>query len=108
VIRKFTYRPGVFIHNNYKYYSYNGHFFRFQRGVGYVLVDVPFGFVFNTLPVNNERVYVNGYMYFRVGNLFFEYADFGYRIVHYPERYYAYDNSFRNEGFYFEDDVYYY
>jgi hypothetical protein len=107
VIRKFVYRPNIFVHNNSRYYCYDGHFFRYFRGVGYVLVDVPFGIVFDAVPHGYERVYINGYLYLRVGNLFFEYTDFGFRLVHYPERYYAYDDGYRNEGYYFEDDLYY-
>ncbi|NCB06733.1 MAG: hypothetical protein EOM73_01055 [Bacteroidia bacterium] len=107
VIRGFGYKPLIFIHNNHKYYCHNGHFFRFRRGVGYVLVDVPFGIVFERLPYGPERVYVNGYLYFRVGNLFFELSDYGYLLVHYPERYFAYNHDFRNEGYYFDDGFYY-
>ncbi len=107
VIRKFVYRPNVFIHNHYQYYCYDGHFFRYLRGVGYVLVDIPFGIVFNELPYEYERVYINGYLYFRVGNLFFEMTDFGFQLVHYPERYYSFDNGYINEGYYFGDDLNY-
>ncbi len=104
VIRRFIHRPMVFYHNNHNYYSYDGHFFRFQRGVGYVLVDLPFGVVFDYLPHDYERVFINGYLYFRVGNLFFETTDFGFRLVHYPERYFAYQDDFHNDGYYFDDD----
>jgi hypothetical protein len=103
VIRSFGYKPVIFIHNNHKYYCHNGHFFRFRRGIGYVLVDIPFGIVFERIPYGAERVYINGYMYFRTGNLFFEYSNYGYRLVHYPERYFAYNNDFRNGGYYFDD-----
>ena len=106
VIRKFTIRPGIFVHNHNRYYSYNGHFFRYRRGIGYILVDIPFGIVFEQLPYGYERVYINGYLYFRMGNLFFEYSQYGYRLVHYPERYFAYNYDFRNDGYYFDDDYY--
>ncbi len=89
VLRKFVYPPVVFIHNHNRYYCYDGHFFRYHRRIGYVLVDIPFGFSFDYLPMEYERVYINGYMYFRIGNLFFEYSDFGYRLIHYPERYFS-------------------
>jgi hypothetical protein len=86
-----------------KYYCYDGFFFRYRSGVGYVLVDIPFGMDFEYLPDEYERVYVNGYLYFRVGNLFFEGTGYGFRLVHYPERYYAYNEGFCNEGFRFND-----
>lgn len=106
VIRHFDYRPQVFVHNHHNYYSYNGHFFRYNRGVGYVLVDVPFGFSFEYLPHDYDRVNINGYAYYRVGNLFFEWANYGFRLVHYPERYYASNDNYCNNGYQFNDDYY--
>lgn len=103
VIRKFTFAPYIFIHNHNRYYCYNGHFFRYRKGVGYVLVDMPFGFTFDYLPTGYERVYINGYMYLRVGNLFFEASNLGFRLVHYPERYFAYDDGYVNDGYPFDD-----
>ncbi len=107
VIRRFDYRPSVFVHNHHNYYCYDGHFFRYRRGIGYVLVNMPFGFSFNYLPHEYERVYVNGYLYFRVGNLFFESTNLGFRLVHYPDRYYAYNDDYHNRGYIFDDDYYY-
>jgi len=103
VIRKFTYHPQIFIHNHIKYYSYDGNFFRYRSGVGYVLVDIPFGMAFDNLPNNYEQVYINGYLYFRIGNLFFEHTNYGFQLVHYPERYFAYDDGDHNDGFRFND-----
>jgi len=103
VIRRFVYRPQIYIHNHTKYYCYDGFFFRYRSGVGYVLVDIPFGFTFEYLPDDYERVYINGFMYFRVGNLFFENTEFGFRLVHYPERYFSYKDGYSNEGFWFND-----
>lgn len=103
VIRRFVYRPQIYIHNHIRYYGYDGYFFRHHRGVGYVLVDIPFGMAFEYLPGDYEKVYVNGYLYFRVGNLFFEHTNYGFQLVHYPERYFAYDDGYNNEGFRFND-----
>lgn len=100
VIRKFQYRPVRFVYNNATYYNYNGHFFRHFRSVGYVLVDMPHGIVFRNLPSGYDRVYVNGYPYFRIGNLFFEMHPHGYSLVHYPERYFAPEIGFHNNGHY--------
>ncbi len=101
VISRFVYNPDIFIHNHNRYFCYDGRFFRYMPGIGYVLVDIPFGTVFDGLPYGYERVYVNGYVYFRVGNLFFETNGLGFRLVHYPERYYAYDDGYTNDGYYF-------
>ncbi len=105
VIRKFTTRPLVFIHNHHKYYCYDGHFFRYRPGIGYILVDVPFGVTFAVIPNHYDTVYINGFMYYRVGNLFLEYTPAGYQLVHYPERYYAYDDHYINGGFSFEFSI---
>lgn len=103
VIRKFTFAPYVFIHNHNRYYCYDGHFFRYRRGIGYILVDMPFGFTFDYLPTGYERVYINGYMYLRIGNLFFEATNYGFQLVHYPERYFAYDDGYVNDGYQFDN-----
>jgi hypothetical protein len=103
VIRRFVYRPAIYIHNHTRYYCYDGNFFRYRSGVGYVLVDIPFGFAFEYLPSDYERVYINGYLYFRIGNLFFESTNYGFLLVHYPERYYAYNDGYSSEGFHFSD-----
>lgn len=103
VIKRFVYRPQIYVHNHTRYYCYDGYFFRYRSGIGYILVDVPFGMVFEYLPDNYERVYINGYMYFRVGNLFFERTNYGFLLVHYPERYYAYNDGYRSEGYRFND-----
>ncbi|HPF50125.1 MAG TPA: hypothetical protein PK335_01055 [Draconibacterium sp.] len=107
VIRRFDFRPLVFVHNFHKYYFYDGHFFRYRSGIGYILVDLPFGFTFEMIPASYyERVYINGYLYFRVGNLFFESTPYGLSLTHYPDRYYAWDNSYEREGYMFDDDYY--
>ena len=107
VIRRFDFRPVVLVHNHHKYYCYDGHFFRYRSGIGYILVDLPFGFTFEMMPTAYyERVYINGYLYFRVGNLFFESTPYGFSLVHYPDRYYAWDNSYERQGYMFDDDYY--
>lgn len=107
VIRSFDFRPVVFLHNHLRYYCFDGHFFRYRPGVGYILVDLPFGFTFDLLPAGYyERAYINGYLYFRVGNLFFESTAFGFSLVHFPERYYAWDGSYQRQGYLFDDDYY--
>ena len=105
VIRKFVYRPTVFVHNHNRYYCYDGHFFRYHRGIGYVLVNLPFGFSFERLPYGYEQVHINGYLYFRIGNLFFESTALGFSLVHYPDRYYAYNDDYYSPGYV---DEYYY
>lgn len=107
VIKKINGKPVYFVHNNVRYYNYNGHFFRYFKGVGYVLVDMPYGIVFRNMPAGYEIVYINGYRYFRSGNLFFEKHPHGFSLVHYPERYFALEVNFNNHGYY-PNDYYYY
>ena len=108
VVRRFDVRPPVFYHNQSRYYCYDGHFFKYRPGVGYILVDLPYGFTFDFLPGGeySERVYINGYLYFRVGNLFFEAVNHGYRLIHFPDRYYAYDDAFQRPGLHFNIDIF--
>jgi hypothetical protein len=61
---------------------------------------------FEYLPNDFEQVNINGFLYFRIGNLFFERTNYGFQLVHYPERYFAYDDGYRNEGFRFNDIMY--
>jgi hypothetical protein len=103
VIRRFVYKPQIYIHNHTRYYCYDGFFFRYRSGIGYVLVDMPFGMTFEYLPADYESVYINGFLYFRVGNLFFERTGFGFSLVHYPERYYTYNDGYSSQGFRFND-----
>jgi len=101
VVRRFDFSPLVFIHNYHKYYCADGYFFRYEPGIGYIRVRLPLGFTFDYLPGGyTERVYINGYLYFRIGNLFFESSSYGFRLINYPERYYG--NS--NDTFYYDDD----
>jgi hypothetical protein len=90
VLRRFLFKPVMFVYNRVPYYCYDGYFFTYQRQVGYVLTDLPYGIVFPELPYGYEEVYINGYLYYRIGNLFFEYVGDGFRLVFYPERYLAY------------------
>jgi hypothetical protein len=32
-------------------------------------------------------------LFYRVGNLFFEYNGYGYELVYYPEKFYSYNSS---------------
>lgn len=94
VIRNFSHRPLSFMYNHQRYYCHNGHFFRYFRGIGFVLTEMPFGILFEHLPSEYERVYINGFLYFRIRNLFFEMTPNGFLLVHYPERYFAYNTGF--------------
>ncbi|MBN1819611.1 MAG: hypothetical protein JXR31_16780 [Prolixibacteraceae bacterium] len=89
VIRRFINKPVIFVYNHVPYYCYDGYFYNYRRGIGYILTDLAYNLIFPELPYGYETVYINGYVYFRVGNLFFEYVGNGYQLVYYPEMFLA-------------------
>ena len=76
--------PVVFHHNRDDYYYYGNHFYTYRRGIGYCVVEPPREMYFSSLPVECERVYVNGHIFFRNGDLFFQLSPRGYAIVSSP------------------------
>ena len=61
---------------------------------------MPYGVVFQKLPSGYEKVYINGFLYFRVDNLYFEANPNGFALIHYPERYHSLESSYYNGGYY--------
>ncbi len=84
VYQRFDRNPVVFHHDRDDYYYYGNHFYSYRRGVGYCVVDAPRNVYFRQLPVACERVYVNGNVLFRNGDLFFQLSPRGYALVNLP------------------------
>lgn len=84
VYQRFEYNPVVFHHNRDNYYYYGDNFYTYRRGVGYCEVEPPRNVYFRTLPDECERVYVNGNIFFRHGDLFFQLSPRGYSIATAP------------------------
>lgn len=84
VYERFERNPVVFRHDHDNYYYYGNHFYTYRRGVGYCVVEEPRNVYFRTLPVECERVYVGGHLYFRNGNLFFQLSPRGYVMANIP------------------------
>jgi hypothetical protein len=84
VYQRFDRNPIVFHHDRDDYYYYGDHFYSYRRGVGYCVVDAPRNVYFRQLPVACERVYVNGNVLFRNGDLFFQLSRRGYALVNLP------------------------
>ena len=84
VYQRFDRNPVVFHHDRDDYYYYGDHFYSYRRGVGYCVVDAPRNVYFRQLPVDCERVYVNGNVLFRNGDLYFQLSPRGYALVNLP------------------------
>jgi hypothetical protein len=84
VYQRFDRNPVVFHHDRDDYYYYGNRFYGYRKGVGYCVVEPPRNVYFKQLPVNCERVQVNGNVLFRNGDLFFKLSPRGYALVNLP------------------------
>jgi hypothetical protein len=84
VYERFDRNPLVFHHDRDDYYYYGNHFYSYRKGVGYCVVDAPRNVYFRELPVDCERVQVNGNVLFRNGDLYFQLSRRGYALVNLP------------------------
>ena len=84
VYQRFDHNPVVFHNDRDDYYYYGNHFYSYRRGVGYCVVDAPRNVYFRELPVDCERVQVNGNVLFRNGDLYFQLSRRGYALVNLP------------------------
>ena len=84
VYQRFDHNPVVFHNDRDDYYYYGNHFYSYRRGVGYCVVDAPRNVYFRELPVDCERVQVNGNVLFRNGDLYFQLSPRGYALVNLP------------------------
>lgn len=81
VYHRFDHNPVVFHHSKGNYYYYGNHFYTYRKGIGYCVVDNPRNIYFRTLPMHCDRVHFNGHVFFRNGDLFFQYSPHGYFLV---------------------------
>lgn len=84
VYQRFDHNPLVFRHSHGNYYYSGNNFYSYRKGIGYYVVEPPRHAYFRDLPFRCERVYANGQVYFRNGDLFFSYSPRGYVIVPSP------------------------
>jgi len=84
VYQRFDRNPVVFHHDRDDYYYYGDRFYSYRRGIGYCVVDAPGNVYFSQLPVDCERVRVNGNVLFRNGDLYFQLSRRGYALVNLP------------------------
>lgn len=84
VYNKFDRNPVVFRHDHGNYYYYGNRFYTYHKGVGYCVTEPPRHVYFRHLPADCSRVHVNGQVFFRNGDLFFQLSPRGYAIVTSP------------------------
>lgn len=84
VYDRFDSKPFVFRHKHGDYYYFGNQFYTYRKGVGYYVVEPPRNVYFSELPFRCERVYANGHVYYRNGDLFFSYSPRGYVIASPP------------------------
>lgn len=84
VYNKFDRSPVVFKHHRGDYYYYGNNFYRYNRGIGYCVTEPPRNVYFSHLPVNCNRIRINGHLFFRHGDIFFTHSSRGYVIVPSP------------------------
>ena len=84
VYNRFDHNPIVFNHDKDDYYYYGNHFYTYRRGVGYCMAEPPRRVYFKHLPVECNRVNLNGQVFFSSGDLFFQLSSRGYVLVPSP------------------------
>jgi len=84
VYSRFENNPIVF-NNPYGDYFYSGNkFYRYRDGIGYYISEPPRNQYYRNLPLECSRIYVNGRVFFRNGDLFFKLSPRGYELVPSP------------------------
>jgi hypothetical protein len=81
VYSRFDHNPVIFRNHACDYYYYGDNFYRYRDGIGYCVVEPPRHEYFRHLPVECHKVYINGQVFFRNGDLFFELSPRGYVLV---------------------------
>lgn len=84
VYQRFDHSPIVLKHRHGDYYYSGSNFYRYHKGIGYCVVEPPRNMYFSHLPVDCNRVRINGHVFFRNGDLFFQLSPNGYMIVPSP------------------------
>lgn len=84
VYERFDHSPVVFRHERNNYYYYGNHFYTYRHGVGYCVVEAPRNVYFSRLPMECNRVHINGQVLFRNGDLYFQLSPRGYALVPAP------------------------
>lgn len=84
VYHRFNHSPVVFKHKHGDYYFYDNNFYRYRKGVGYCITEMPNHLIFRNLPIHCRRININGHVLYSNGNLFFRYTPHGFILVSAP------------------------
>jgi hypothetical protein len=84
VYTRFDHNPLVFKHQHGDYYYFGNNFYRYHQGIGYCVVEPPRNIYFRHLPDDCNKVRIDGRVFFRHGDLFFQLSPRGYVIVPSP------------------------
>ena len=84
VYQRFDNNPIVFSYDRGNYFYFGNQFYTYRKGIGYCVVEAPRNTYFKHLPIDFTRVYVNGNVLYRNGDLFFRMSSRGYQIVPSP------------------------
>jgi hypothetical protein len=84
VYSRFDHDPIIFRHSHGNYFYSDNHFYVYRDGIGYCSVEPPRNVYFSELPFDCSRVRINGQVFFRNGDLFFQLSRRGYVIVPSP------------------------
>lgn len=84
VYHNMDHRHLVLKHKRGDYYYFGDRFYRYHSGIGYCVVEPPRGVYFNHLPMACDRVRIDGHVYFRHGDLYFDLSPRGYVLVPSP------------------------
>ncbi len=84
VYSRFDHNPVVFRNDRHDYYYYGNNFYTYRRGVGYCVTQPPRSAYFRHLPMECNRVNINGQVFFRNGDLYFQLSPRGYAMVSAP------------------------
>jgi hypothetical protein len=84
VYNRFDHSPVTFKHSKGNYHYIDNRFYIYRKGIGYCYIEPPRNVYFRELPFMCSRVYANGTVYYRNGDLFFRLTRNGYILVPSP------------------------
>ncbi len=63
-------RPIILYHDHHRIYYYGGHYYQYYPNRGYLIIEIPSGYVFDEVPRGFSRVWINGAWCYRRDNFY--------------------------------------